>query len=326
MKTKAAIIYKAGDPDAFRYKNIELRPPGKDELLIKHTAIGVNYLDTYYRSGLYPVDFPVIVGDEGVGIVEQTGKNVTEFNVGDRIAYPASKCGGYAERRLITASEVVPAPSSIPDEIIAASLLRGMTVEYLVQRLYQIKEGDTILVHAAAGGVGLILCQWAKYLGATVIGTVSSEAKADIAEKHGCDHPIIYTEMDFVEELKTFTNGQLVDVVYDGVGKKTFMKSLDCLRPRGLMVSFGNASGKPEPFDVLELAKKGSLFLTRPTLFEYAHKRSELLAGAKSYFELLEKNVIQVRPGKVFKLSEANKAHQYLENRDKIGAPVLIPD
>ncbi len=321
----ASVIHETGDPEVFQFEEIELLEPDSDEVLLRHTAIGVNYLDTYYRSGLYPIDLPAILGDEAVGIIKKTGNDVVDFKIGDRVAYPACKGGGYAEVRVINSKQIVPVPESISDETVAASLLRGMTVEYLVNRLYQIKSGDTILVHAAAGGVGLILCQWAKHLGATVIGTVSTESKVTIAKEHGCDFPIVYTKVDFVEEVKKITEGKMIDVVYDGIGKKTFMDSLDCLRPRGLMVSFGNASGKPDPLDVLELSKKGSLFITRPTLFEYARKYSELLAGAKAYFDMLEQDIIKIKIGKRFPLKAAAEAHLYLQDRNQIGSPILLP-
>ncbi len=324
-KNNASVIHVTGGPDVFQFEKIERPEPNSDEVLLRHTAIGVNYLDTYYRSGLYPIDLPAILGDEAVGVVTKTGNGVTNFKVGDRVAYPSCKGGAYAEARVINSKLIVPVPETMSDEIIASSLLRGMTVEYLVRRLYQIKSGDTILVHAAAGGVGLILCQWAKHLGATVIGTVSTDSKARIAAKYGCDFPIVYTEVDFVEEVKKITEGKMVDVVYDGIGKKTFMDSLDCLRARGLMVSFGNASGKPDPIDVLELSKKGSLFLTRPTLFEYTREHSELLAGAKAYFDLLEQGIIKIKIGKRFALQDTAEAHRYLQDRNQIGAPILHP-
>ncbi|MGB1187174.1 MAG: quinone oxidoreductase family protein [Cycloclasticus pugetii] len=320
----SAKIYKTGDSSVFQLEDNAVASPKAKQVLLKQTAIGVNYIDTYFRSGLYPIDLPATLGDEAVGIVEQVGEGVTEFSVGQRVAYSAAK-GAYTQYRVIDVNELVPIPDNIDDKSVATSLLRGMTVEYLFCRLHELKPSDVILIHAAAGGVGQIACQWARAVGATVIGTVSSAEKARIAKRNGCDFVINYTEQNFVKAVDEITNGQKVDVVYDGVGKDTFTQSLDCLRVRGLMVSFGNASGKPDPFDVLELSKKGSLYLTRPTLYHYTRNRQEILDSAARYLAMLEKGHINIQVGESFALSDVAKAHDYLVQRNRIGSPVLIP-
>ena len=323
-KNLSANIYQTGDSSVFKLEASVVGAPKAQQVLLKQTAIGLNYIDTYFRSGLYPVELPATLGDEAVGIVEQVGEGVTEFSVGQRVAYSAAK-GAYTQYRVIDINELVPVPDSIDDKAVATSLLRGMTVEYLFCRLYELKASDTILIHAAAGGVGQIACQWARAIGATVIGTVSSAEKARVAKLNGCDFVIDYSEQDFVKAVDEITNGQKVDVVYDGVGKDTFMQSLDCLRVRGLMVSFGNASGKPDPLDVLELSKKGSLYLTRPTLYHYTRNRQEILESAACYLSMLEKGHINIQIGETFALSDVAKAHDYLVQRNRIGSPVLIP-
>ena len=320
----SANIYQTGDSSVFKLDTTLIEEPKAQQVLLKQTAIGVNYIDTYFRSGLYPIDLPATLGDEAVGVIEQVGEGVTEFSVGQRVAYSAAK-GAYTQYRVIDINELVPIPDNIDDKSVATSLLRGMTVEYLFCRLHELKPSDVILIHAAAGGVGQIACQWARAVGATVIGTVSSTEKARIAKRNGCDFVINYTEQDFVKAVDEITNGQKVDVVYDGVGKDTFTQSLDCLRVRGLMVSFGNASGKPDPFDVLELSKKGSLYLTRPTLYHYTRNRQEILDSAARYLAMLEKGHINIQVGESFALSDVAKAHDYLVQRNRIGSPVLIP-
>lgn len=320
----SANIYQTGDSSVFKLDTSLIEEPKAQQVLLKQTAIGVNYIDTYFRSGLYPIDLPATLGDEAVGVIEQVGEGVTEFSVGQRVAYSAAK-GAYTQYRVIDINELVPIPDNIDDKSVATSLLRGMTVEYLFCRLHELKPSDVILIHAAAGGVGQIACQWARAVGATVIGTVSSAEKARIAKRNGCDFVINYTEQDFVKAVDDITNGQKVDVVYDGVGKDTFTQSLDCLRVRGLMVSFGNASGKPDPFDVLELSKKGSLYLTRPTLYHYTRNRQEILDSAARYLAMLEKGHINIQVGESFALSDVAKAHDYLVQRNRIGSPVLIP-
>lgn len=320
----SALIHRTGGADVFSIETCSVAPPGRNEVLIKHTAIGVNFIDTYFRSGLYEVPLPAILGDEAVGIIQQVGEGVSEFKVGQRVAYSAAK-GAYTEFRCIDIKELVTVPDGLDDVVVASSLLRGMTVEYLFCRLYELQAGETILIHAAAGGVGSIACQWAKSIGATVIGTVGSAEKAEIARANGCDYPIIYSQQDFAAEVFKITGGKKVDVVYDSVGKDTFMKSLDCLRPRGLMVSFGNASGKPDPLDVLELSKKGSLYLTRPTLYHYTRSREELVNSAARYLAMLEQGSINISVGKTFALADVADAHRYLSSRERIGSPVLIP-
>ncbi|SHJ26139.1 quinone oxidoreductase family protein [Cycloclasticus pugetii] len=320
----SANIYQTGDSSVFKLDTTLIEEPKAQQVLLKQTAIGVNFIDTYFRSGLYPIDLPATLGDEAVGVIEQVGEGVTEFSVGQRVAYSAAK-GAYTQYRVIDINELVPIPDNIDDKSVATSLLRGMTVEYLFCRLHDLKPSDVILIHAAAGGVGQIACQWARAIGATVIGTVSSTEKARIAKRNGCDFVINYTEQDFVKAVDEITNGQKVDVVYDGVGKDTFTQSLDCLRVRGLMVSFGNASGKPDPFDVLELSKKGSLYLTRPTLYHYTRNRQEILDSAARYLAMLEKGHINIQVGESFALSDVAKAHDYLVQRNRIGSPVLIP-
>jgi len=320
----SANIYQTGDSSVFKLDTTLIEEPKAQQVLLKQTAIGVNFIDTYFRSGLYPIDLPATLGDEAVGVIEQVGEGVTEFSVGQRVAYSAAK-GAYTQYRVIDINELVPIPDNIDDKSVATSLLRGMTVEYLFCRLHDLKPSDVILIHAAAGGVGQIACQWARAVGATVIGTVSSAEKARIAKRNGCDFVINYTEQNFVKAVDEITNGQKVDVVYDGVGKDTFTQSLDCLRVRGLMVSFGNASGKPDPFDVLELSKKGSLYLTRPTLYHYTRNRQEILDSAARYLAMLEKGHINIQVGESFALSDVAKAHDYLVQRNRIGSPVLIP-
>ena len=323
-KNLSANIYQTGDSSVFKIETSVIDAPKPHHVLLKQTAIGVNYIDTYFRSGLYPIDLPATIGDEAVGIIEQLGEGVSDFSVGQRVAYPATK-GAYTQYRTIDYKELVPVPDGVDDITVAASLLRGMTVEYLFCRLYELTANDTILIHAAAGGIGQIACQWARAIGATIIGTVSSAEKAQTAKLNGCDHVINYHEQDFVKAVDEITKGKKVDVVYDGVGKDTFMKSLDCLRVRGLMVSFGNASGKPDPFDVLELSRKGSLYLTRPTLYHYTRNREETLESAARYLAMLEKGHINIQIGETFALSDVSRAHDYLEQRSRVGSPVLIP-
>jgi len=325
LSSLSAVIHQTGSPDSFSIEQTNVRAPLPDEVVIKHTAIGVNYIDSYYRSGLYPTELPAIIGGEAVGIIESIGSNVTEFTIGERAAYSAAKGGAYSQYTTINVRELVIVPDSLASDIVASSLLRGMTVEYLMCRLYPLKRGQTALIHAAGGGVGLLACQWAKAIGARVIGTVSSAEKADIARQHGCDFPIIYTEDDFAQQVIKLTKGEKVDVVYDGIGKTTFMKSLDCLKPRGMMVSFGNASGKPEPLDILELTKRGSLFLSRPTLYDYTRDRSELMESARRYFNMLEKGLIKVPAIKTFALEDAASAHHYLSKRSRTKTPILLP-
>src|SRR6185437_6749239 len=274
-------FHKAGGPEVLQWEEVPVGKPGPGEARVRHTAIGLNYVDTYVRSGLYPAPLPSGLGAEAAGIVEEVGPGVSDIKAGDRVAYGNSPVGAYSEVRVMPADRLVVLPKGISDQQGAAMMLKGMTAQYLIRQIHKVKKGDTILFHAAAGGVGLIACQWAKSLGATVIGTVGSEEKAKLAKAHGCDHPIIYTREDFVERVKELTKGEKVPVVYDSVGKETFMKSLDCLRPLGIMVSFGQASGPVGPIELGIFAQKGSLFFTRPTLNTYAAKRADMVAMAQ---------------------------------------------
>ncbi len=322
---KAIRIHETGGPAVLRWEEVSVGDPGPGEIRVRHTAVGLNYIDTYHRSGLYPLPLPAGIGMEAAGTVEAIGPGVTELAPGDRVAYAAPPTGAYAEARLIAAAKVVKLPDGITDATAAAMMLKGMTVRYLIRRTYAVKPGDTVLFHAAAGGVGLIACQWLKHLGATVIGTVGDDAKAELAKAHGCDHAIVYTREDFVARVKEITGGAGVPVVYDSVGASTFMKSLDCLRPLGLMVIFGNASGAVPPFDIGILAAKGSLFVTRPTLVTYTAKREDLVQTAADLFEVVRSGAVKIDINQTFPLSEARAAHEALEGRRTTGSTLLIP-
>jgi NADPH2:quinone reductase len=323
---KAIIMHETGGPEVLRWEDYDPGEAGPGEVLLRHEAVGLNYIDIYHRTGLYPLpSLPGIPGMEGAGIVEAIGEDVSEVNVGDRVAYAGVPPGAYGEVRIMPAHRLVPLPDSIPSQQGAAMMLQGMTARYLLHGCYKVKSGDTILIQAAAGGVGLIVCQWAKYLGATVIGTVGSAAKAELAQIHGCDHFILYKEEDFVSKVKEITEGIGVDVVYDSVGQATFMKSLDCLRPLGMMVSFGQASGSIPPLDIGILSAKGSLFLTRPSLMAYTAEREDLLAHARDLFEVVEKGAVKIEIRQTYPLAEAAKAHEDLEGRKTTGSSVLIP-
>lgn len=315
-------VHQTGDPEVLHWEQVEVGDPGAGQVRLRQHAAGLNFIDVYHRTGLYPQPLPFTPGVEGAGIIEAVGPGVTGLRAGDRVAY-GGPVGGYAEERLIPADRLVVLPDSIEFEQAAAMMLQGMTAEMLLRRVYPVKAGDTILVHAAAGGVGLILCQWAKALGATVIGTVGSDAKAELARAHGCDYPIVYTREDFVEAVDHITAGAKVAVVYDGVGRDTFMKSLDCLRRRGMMASFGNASGAVDPFSTLVLAQKGSLFLTRPTLFDYTLERSDLEQSAAALFEVVTSGKVRIEVQQRFALSDAAEAHRALEARTTSGSTVL---
>jgi NADPH:quinone reductase len=323
---RAIRIHRTGGPEELQLDAIELPEPGPGEALVRHTAIGINYLDTYHRSGLYPLPaLPHGIGTEAAGVVEAVGPGVTEVRPGQRVAYVSSSPGAYAEARVVKAERLVPLPDGIADETAAAILLKGMTVEFLVRRTFRVERGQTVLFHAAAGGVGLIACQWLRELGATVLGTVGSDEKAELARAHGCTHPIVYTRENFVERVRALTANQGVPVVYDSVGKATIEGSLDCLKPRGYLVSFGNASGKPPPIDLLVLSQKGSLYVTRPTLFSYTATRPELLASTAALFELVQSGKITVRIGQRWPLAEAASAHRALESRATTGSSLLVP-
>jgi NADPH2:quinone reductase len=322
--TKAIRIHSHGGPEVMKWEDVPTPEPGPGEVLLKQSAVGLNYIDVYFRTGLYKAPtMPLIIGQEGAGTVAALGPNVANLKVGDRVAY-AGAIGGYATERVIAADRLVKVPDSIPLEQAATMMLQGMTARYLVRRTYKVKPGDTVVVHAAAGGVGLIMCQWAKHLGATVIGVVSTEAKAELARKHGAAHTVIGHD-GLVAEVKRITGGAMVPVVYDSVGKDTFMTSLDCLAPLGLMVSYGNASGPVPPVDIGILAAKGSLFLTRPSLATYTAKRADLEASAADLFDVVAKGAVQIEVNQSFPLSEAGKAHIALEARKTTGSTVLLP-
>jgi NADPH2:quinone reductase len=315
-------VHRPGGPDALHWEEVAVGDPAPGQVRIRQQAAGLNFIDVYHRTGLYPQPLPFTPGVEGAGIVEALGEGVTDLQVGDRVAY-GGPVGGYAEQRLIPADRLVKLPDSISFEQAAAMMLQGMTAHMLLRSVYRVKAGDTILVHAAAGGVGLILCQWAKALGATVIGTVGSDAKAELARAHGCDHPIVYTRQDFTAEIGRITDGRKVPVVYDGVGQDTFAKSLDCLARRGTMVSYGNASGPVEAFAPVVLAQKGSLFLTRPTLFDYTLSRGDLEAAARELFAVVASGQVKIEVKQRFPLRDAAEAHRALEARQTSGSTVL---
>lgn len=321
---KAVFVKEHGGAEVLSYEDSPARAPGPRQVLLRHTAIAVNYIDTYYRSGMYPAELPLIPGDTAAGLVEAVGAEVKDFKPGDRAACASVPLGAYAEERLVDADAVVPLPEGISDELAGASLTRGLTAEYLIHRLHPLKAGETILVHAAAGGAGKILCQWANQLGAKVIGTVGATNKLEVARENGCAEALLHGE-DFTAQVKELTGGRGVDVVYDSIGKSTFAKSLACLRPRGLMVSFGNASGKPPLLDVLELAKRGSLFLTRPTLYSYTADREQLRRAAERYFKAVTEGLLSVETGVPFALKDSAAAHRHLEDRSQLGSPVLLP-
>ncbi len=324
--SKAIRIYETGGPEVLKWEEHNPGSPGKGEVLIQHEAIGLNFIDVYHRTGLYPLpSLPAVPGMEGAGRVLMVGAGVSEFSQGDRVAYAGVPPGAYAETRLIPAHRLVPLPEGLSAEQAAAMMLQGMTARYLLVGCYPVKAGDTILIHAAAGGVGSIACQWAAHLGATVIGTVGSPEKAEIARSNGCTHPILYTGNDWVKQVMEITAGNGVDVVYDSVGKTTFMLSLDCLRPLGTMVTFGQASGAVAPFEPGILAAKGSLFLTRPSLMTYTQKRNDLLAHAQDLFRLVLSGAIRVNIHQRYPLPEAARAHQDLESRRTSGSSILIP-
>ncbi|MCT8989535.1 quinone oxidoreductase [Chelativorans sp. SCAU2101] len=323
--TKAIRVHEAGGPEALRLEDADPGRPGRGEALIEHKAIGLNFIDVYQRKGLYSLQTPFIPGAEAAGVVLDVGEGVEGLKPGDRVAYCVAGGGAYAERRVIAADRLVRVPDAISDEQAAGMMLKGMTVWYLLRRTYPVKPGDTILCHAAAGGVGLILGQWAKHLGATVIGTASSQEKIELARAHGFDHVIDYTKQDFVAAVRELTEGRLCNVVYDSVGKDTFPGSLDCLRPLGMFVSFGQSSGLVPPFNISLLSQKGSLFATRPILFTYIAARSDLEEAARELFAMVQSGVVKIVINQRYPLSEAARAHQDLEGRKTTGTTVLIP-
>ena len=321
---KAIRIHQHGGPEVLKWEEIDPGQPGSGEALVRHEAVGLNYIDVYHRSGLYPLPaLPATPGLEAAGVVAAIGPAVGEVAVGDRVAYAGIPPGAYAEMRRIPAHRLVKLPAGISAQQAAAMMLQGMTARYLLKGCWHVGPGTVLLIHAAAGGVGLIVCQWARHLGATVIGTTGSPEKAELARAHGCQHPIVYTQEDFASRVKEITGGKGVDVVYDSVGQATFMKSLDCLRPMGMMVSFGQSSGPMPPFDLSLLAQKGSLFLTRPSLMTYTARREDLLAHARDLFEVVQSGAVKVEVRRTYPLSEASRGHRDLEGRKTTGSSVF---
>jgi NADPH2:quinone reductase len=321
MKTYGIRLHRHGGPEELHWEEYDVPPVGPGQALLRQTAVGLNFIDVYQRTGLYPQTMPFIPGSEGAGVVEAVGDGVTAVAVGDRVAYAGSP-GAYAERRLIAADRLVKLPDAIDDATAAAMMLQGMTVQYLIRRTYRVQSGDTILIHAAAGGIGLILCQWAKSLGATVIGTVSSASKADLARAHGCDYPVVTGDEDFVAKVKEITKGEGLPVVYDSVGRDTFHKSLACLRPLGLLALFGQSSGAVEPIDPNILAR-GSYFLTRPTLGAFIAKRTDLEATAAELFAVVASGAVKIVVNQTYPLRDAGRAQADLEARKTTGSTVL---
>jgi NADPH:quinone reductase len=319
-------IHAPGGPEVLSWESYDPGPPGPGEVRVIHEAIGLNFIDVYQRTGLYPLpSLPGIPGQEGAGRVDMVGEGVTDLRPGDRVAYAAVPPGAYAEVRCIPAHRLVKLPEEISTREAAGIMLQGMTARYLLKGCYPVGPGTTLLIHAAAGGVGSLVCQWAKHLGATIIGTAGSPEKAGLAEKNGCTHPILYRQEDFVARVKDITKGKGVDVVYDSIGKDTFMQSLDCLRPMGTMVSFGQSSGALEPFNIGLLAQKGSLFLTRPSLMHYTARREDLLAHARDLFGVVSEGAVKIRITQEYALRDAAQAHRDLEGRKTTGSSILMP-
>jgi NADPH:quinone reductase len=322
---KGVRFYEVGGPEVMRYENLSIDEPEPEEARVRHLAIGLNFIDTYQRSGLYKVPLPSVAGNEAAGVVEAVGKNVTHVKLGDRVAYAGGAIGAYCDERNVAADRLCKLPDSISFEQAAAMMLKGMTVQYLINRTYPVKAGDTALLHAASGGVGLIACQWLKALGATVIGTAGTDEKCALAKQHGADYCINYRTENFAERVRDITNGAGVSVVYDSIGKDTFSGSLDCLRPRGMMVSFGNASGPVPPFDLSLLAQKGSLFITRPILSTYIASSSDLELTASSLFSVVQSGKVKIDISNRYALKDAAQAHRELESRKNTGSSILIP-
>ena len=322
---QAIRFHKAGGPEELSFDTVDVPAPGAGEVRVRHTAIGVNYIDTYHRSGLYPLPLPSGVGTEAAGVAEAVGAGVTDFKRGDRVAYCTTAVGAYSTERNVPGDKLVKIPDGVDDRAAASLMLKGLTVQYLFRQTHRLQAGETVLFHAAAGGVGLIACQWARALGVTMIGTAGSDEKAALAREHGCAHTIVYTRENFVERVKAITGGKGVPVVYDGVGKDTFPGSLDCLSPRGLFVSFGSASGAIAAFNIGLLAQKGSLYATRPTLFNYASTPDKLRAMAEEMFALVREGKLKAEIGQTFALRDAAEAHRALESRKTTGATVLLP-
>ena len=325
MRTHAIRFAKTGGPEVLSWEEVEVGEPGQGQVLLRQTAVGLNYIDTYHRSGLYKVELPSGLGTEGAGVVEKVGPGVSELKVGDRIAYASGGLGAYSQYRLFPAERAVKLPANISDQQAAAMMLQGMTVEYLVRRTFAVKPGMTVLLHAAAGGVGMIATQWLKHIGATVIGTAGSPEKLALAQKTGCDHVIDYSKEDVAKRVREITGGKGVPVVYDGVGKDTFQGSLDSLAIRGMFVSFGNASGAVPPFEPILLSAKGSLYFTRPTLFNYTITRAELLESANALFDVVGKGAVKIAVNQTYPLKDAAQAHRDLQARKTTGSTIFIP-
>ena len=325
MKTHAIRIHEYGGPEVLRYEEIELADPAPGEARVRHTAIGLNFIDTYHRSGLYPMDLPTGLGSEAAGIVDAVGAGVTEVGVGDRVVYTGRPADAYAQCRNFLAWQLVPIPDGVTDEQAAAVFLKGLTAWYLIRRSYPVQPGDPVLLYAAAGGVGSLASQWAKHLGATVIGVVSTDEKAALASSQGCDHIIMADDKDVAGSVRTLTGGEGVAAVYDSIGRDTFIASLDSLRPHGVMVTFGNASGPVDAFAPVELAKRHSLYVTRPILFDFIADRDGLLAAAAELFDVVAQGIVQINVNQRYPLQEAAKAHADLEARKTTGSTVLLP-
>ena len=315
---------KTGGPEVLEWQAVDVGKPGPGQVRLRHTAVGLNYIDTYQRSGLYPMPLPSGLGSEAAGVIEEIGSGVADLKPGDRVAYAGGPLGAYSEARVMPTDRLVPVPAGITDQQAAAMMLKGMTAWYLIRRTHAVRPGETILIHAAAGGVGLIVCQWAKHLGATVIGTVGSDGKAALAKEHGCDHPIVYTREDFVARVNEITKGAKLPVVYDSVGKDTFFKSLDCLAPLGLIALFGQSSGSVPPVDLGILAGKGSLFVTRPTLNTYTASRADLLTAARELFGVVESGAVKLAINQTYPLRDAAQAHRDLQARKTTGSTVFM--
>jgi len=322
---KAIRFHKPGGPEVLVYEDVSVGDPGPGEARVRNTAIGLNFIDTYHRSGLYPLQMPSGLGLEAAAVVEVVGAGVTWVKPGDRVGYAGGPPGAYSEVRNVPADRLVKVPDGISDQQVAAMMLKGLTTQYLIRRTFKVQPGQTVLFHAAAGGVGLIACQWLKALGVTVIGTVGSDEKAKLAKAHGCEHTIVYTRENFAERVKEITGGKKVPVVYDSVGKDTYMGSLDCLQPLGMLVIFGNGSGPVPPFDLGLLAQKGSLFITRPTLMTYTAKREDLEASASELFDVVKSGKVKIEVNQTYALKDAAQAHRDLEGRRTTGSTVLLP-
>ena len=318
-------IHQTGGPEVLKWEEVSVGDPAPGEARVHHEAVGLNFIDTYHRSGLYPMPLPMGLGMEGAGVVEAVGSGVSDIKPGDRVAYAGGPIGAYSQVRCLPAHRLLKLPESIDFKTGAAMMLQGLTSAYLLRRTYRVQPGDAVLIHAAAGGVGLIACQWAKALGATVIGTVSTEAKAELARQHGCDHIIFYAREDVAQRVRELTGGEGVPVVYDGVGKDTFMGSLDSLKVRGMMVTFGNASGPVPPFDPLLLSQKGAIFITRPTLAHYTSKRDELLELGAELFEVVTSGKVRIEVNQTYALADAANAHRDLEARKTTGSTIMLP-